>query len=644
MTKVFRRDIQILRGIAVIVVVLFHAFESIFPFGYLGVDIFFVISGFVVTPLILRIHNEKFLDWTKELKRFYIKRFYRLAPALATTLIISAFVITLFGNLNEHQKFTRQGIASALLIGNLGAYRYSGDYFSPNPNPLVHTWSLSVEEQIYIFLPVVLFILMRKSRNLVNSSIKLFSLITTLSILSFLNPTFMQPIYSLIGTENPSQISFYSPFDRVWQFTLGGLTYLFSVSRKNRIKSASFPVNFMMIFCLFYLILGRFSLELSMRSILVSILTALIIYFESLNVLLKNVSSVLNFLGDRSYSIYLFHMPLIYVAKFSPVFALGSSKERYFQSAVAALLSILVGSICYSKIENRFRYKSKLNVSSRRIKNMVATTLLLPIILLSAMDFSYQNKYWGLDRNITQPEYPGYSDSDCARDSGFSITRPCLYNEEEGPKTILLIGDSHAGHISQAVIDAAKKSEWKAVVWTHGSCHFQFQDSTGSKRVPDGCLNINREIYSWVERNNPDLIIVSQYVHNETFLDDLQSALLILKNISPEILLIENNPIFPDVDDFMVSRPLIMPAYDPPRTFPKVQMNVTDKQSSDQISSWARRQGIATMNFESIFCNSHICSRYLNSQWLYMDEDHLSLSGAALTIPLLERHFKNFSQ
>ena len=228
-------------------------------------------------------------------------------------------------------------------------------------------------------------------------------------------------------------------------------------------------------------------------------------------------------------------------------------------------------------------------------------------------------------------------------DLGFSKNLPCLYNTEKGSKTVLLIGDSHAGHISQAVIDAAVNSQWKAVVRTHGSCHFQLQDSTKNKLVPESCLDVNKEIYSWVEGNDPDLIIVSQYVHDETNLIDLQNALKLLHKISPHILLIENNPIFPDVDKFMVSRPLILAAYDPPTRFPKVKMNSKDKQASDQISSWARGIGIETADFEPIFCNQQSCGRYLNSEWLYMDDDHFSLAGAALTIPLLEKYIQNLS-
>ena len=153
----YRQDIQVLRGLAVIAVVLFHAKENYFPLGYLGVDVFFVISGFVVTPLIFRIFTEEASksEVLSNLKYFYKRRYYRLAPALAAMLVFSGLAIFWLGPISIHNRFSSLGISSILLLGNLGAYRYVGDYFSPNPNPLVHTWSLSVEEQIYIFLPLI---------------------------------------------------------------------------------------------------------------------------------------------------------------------------------------------------------------------------------------------------------------------------------------------------------------------------------------------------------------------------------------------------------------------------------------------------------------------------------------------------------
>ena len=145
-----RTDVQILRGIAVFAVVLFHINEKYFPLGYLGVDVFFTISGFVLTPLVLRIFvRGSGLSISDNLFRFYKRRFFRLAPALFIILLFSAILILLFAPTSSHQKFANQGFAVLFLIGNLGAYRYQGDYFDSNPNPLVHLWSLSVEEQIY---------------------------------------------------------------------------------------------------------------------------------------------------------------------------------------------------------------------------------------------------------------------------------------------------------------------------------------------------------------------------------------------------------------------------------------------------------------------------------------------------------------
>ena len=179
----YRQDIQVLRGLAVLAVVVFHANETLFPLGYLGVDIFFVISGFVVTPLILRIFSEYEGGESRSsnIRLFYRRRFYRLAPALAVTLIFSVVSIFLFAPISIHERFARQGIATLLLIGNLGAYRYSGDYFSSNPNPLVHTWSLSVEEQIYIFLPILLILLLHNRRNIKRISTTIFFTITIFS-------------------------------------------------------------------------------------------------------------------------------------------------------------------------------------------------------------------------------------------------------------------------------------------------------------------------------------------------------------------------------------------------------------------------------------------------------------------------------
>ena len=188
----YRADIQALRALAVISVIMFHSKENWFPQGYLGVDIFFVISGFVVTPLILRIfYSGKNTEHSvrQGLYNFYRRRFYRLAPALAGCIVFTTFLVLIFGTVSDHGRFVSQAISTLLLGGNFGALHFSGNYFSPAPNPLIHTWSLSVEEQIYLFLPLILALLYSWKRFQEKNVWKLFLVIIFLSLLFHLSPS-----------------------------------------------------------------------------------------------------------------------------------------------------------------------------------------------------------------------------------------------------------------------------------------------------------------------------------------------------------------------------------------------------------------------------------------------------------------------
>ena len=140
--------------------------------------------------------------------------------------------------------------------------------------------------------------------------------------------------------------------------------------------------------------------------------------------------------------------------------------------------------------------------------------------------------------------------------------------------------------------------------------------------------------------NKPEVIIVSQFVYSDSSQKDLRNALSTLHAIVPNILLIENNPIFPDEKDFMVARPLIMSAYQPPKLFKLSKMQMKDRNASDQLASWARTNAISTMNFTSLFCTVENCTRYADSDWLYLDDDHFSIAGAELTIPKLSTFLK----
>ena len=442
----YRRDIQVLRGLSVLAVVLFHAEESYFPLGYLGVDVFFVISGFVVTPLLLRIFTDQVNGGGRlsNLKIFYKRRFYRLAPALAVTLAISAVSIFLLGPISDFQRFARQGIATLLLVGNLGAYTYSGDYFSSNPNPLVHTWSLSVEEQIYVFLPLILMLILHNSRSLKKITAVVFGVISALSFVSFLFPTILEPLYSRAGIELASQFSFYSPADRIWQFTVGGLVFLLLDRYQNHMRKTPKGIHLLTVIAVVMVLFGPVHVNLKVSSILASLFAVIVILFKSLDVLPNFLIQRLVWVGDRSYSIYLVHMPLLYLAKYSPATQIGSGENPIIQSTIGVVASVLLGALSFSKIENRYRNKGKKGptVSSGILKVSISVFIGPLTIFLLLSGFSgisstpmYKDR---LDNGMCKFWTPNLDENFHSR---------FLKCHSKFGRAIVVLGDSHAMNI-----------------------------------------------------------------------------------------------------------------------------------------------------------------------------------------------------
>lgn len=636
----YRKDIQVIRGLAVAAIVLFHFNKTYFPNGYLGVDIFFVISGFVVTPLMLRIffNNEK-IRLIYKLKSFYSARFYRLAPAFVVSLIFSTILIFLFDSVPMHQRFINQAFASILMVGNFGAYKFSGNnYFLPNPNPLIHTWSLSVEEQIYLLIPLLLaFITFRRNRSW-KFFLLVFTFITITSFSIHTFSSFSHNIYTKLGVTNTSEFSFYSPLDRIWQFTIGGTGFI--LSSKFNIKSKLFSKICKSIAVTSVLIITFSPIHFNLKysSTIITFLTLILIWSKSLENLQGFIAAKLEWLGDRSYSIYLYHMPLIYVAQYSLIFSEGNSVDNSIESIIAVIISIVLGSLSYSKIENRFRIKSNNHKTNFNFINFFIPTITLTLCLLAVVSFGVKNNYWGIYRTIQEPTFAGTTDANCDRMRG---QEPCSYFRPSSTKTVLLIGDSYAAQISQAVIDTAKDLNFNTVVWTNGSCNWQFVREKKTE-VSDFCLSNNLKIKKYIIANKPTLIIVSQHLKSDSNIRLLKDALLDIKKITPNILITKNIPIFPDHNLFMAQLPILMAQYVPPKFFPVTAMDVTEELSSTDLVSWAQKNAIIVLSFDSLFCDKKICNRFSSDGWLYKNASHLSISGAQLTIPIITSYLEKF--
>ena len=640
----YRRDIQVLRGLAVLAVVLFHANESYFPLGYIGVDVFFVISGFVVTPLILRIFTDQPNGGGRlsNLRYFYMRRFYRLAPALAVMLAISAISIFLLGPVGDHQRFARQGIATLLLAGNVGAYKYSGDYFSPNPNPLVHTWSLSVEEQIYIFLPLILILILRNRKSVKKITVFILGVISVLSFVSFLFPVILQPLYSRAGIEIASQISFYSPIDRIWQFTAGGLAYLLLDRYQNRIRKISKGIQSLTVIAVVMILFTPLYMNLKVSSILASFIAMIVILFKSLDVLPDFLIKKLEWVGDRSYSIYLVHMPLLYLAKYSPLMQIGTGENHKIQSSIAVVASILLGALSYSKIENKYRNRGKADHSSlKTIVVSIVLTLLIPVVIFVSLErlTAFEIRNSGLP--VPSEILPWNWDKECQFFSPQPNINPepCKYGNHNSGKSILLIGDSHAASISRAVISLGNSNEMNTFIFTFSGCSFvlnskDFNSSYSYQHLTPDCIKHNQSILNFVQDSKPTVII---YAHRSSSImvypNNLKSRTqyneMVLKNL--KVLMKEKIDIIhigstPELWRLGV---VLQDGLGNRGIFSNIPFEDNSYWENNKVTGYY-------LNTLNIFCPKKVCRNKSNEGWLFHDADHLSEIGANSLIPELD--------
>jgi peptidoglycan/LPS O-acetylase OafA/YrhL len=648
----FRKDIQVLRGLAVLAVVLFHTNEWNFPHGYLGVDVFFVISGFVVTPLILRIFTDK-IHGKKlyNLRHFYKRRFYRLAPALTATLVISAILIFLFGPVLDHQRFARQGVATLVLLGNVGAYRYSGDYFSPNPNPLVHTWSLSVEEQIYLILPLVLMLIINNRRSIQKTSVVVLGIVSAVSFVSFLDPVILEPLYSRVGIKPTSEFSFYSPLDRIWQFTVGGLAFLSMDRYQERTRRIPRGLNLLMAITIILVLFSPIHTTLKTSSMLASSSALFVIIFGSLNALPNFLISKLAWVGDRSYSIYLVHMPVLYLAKYSPVTLIGIDENRNIQVIIAVFASILLGALSYSNLENRYRNGFRDDHSSRKkIAIPLVITLLVPVLVFVSLDRSTAIALKNSGIPVPSEIPPWDWDKECKFFSSpqNKNPKPCKYGNHRSGLSILLIGDSHAASISRAIISLGNSNNMDTFIFTFSGCSFllnnkDFNSSYSYPLLTPDCIEHNQMILNFVRINKPTVIIYayrssSKYVYPNNSVARTQYNVMVLKNL--KVLMKE------DIKAIQIgSVPEVIP------TETRVEdwldrkakfSNIPNEDNNFWENNFPSDYYLDTLN---IFCPRGVCANKSNKGWLFQDSNHLSELGARSLIgeldPLIKEILSN---
>ena len=380
----FRNDINALRAISVSLVLLYHigqypGADNFFRSGFIGVDIFFVISGFLVGgPLIEKYNlNEKI-----NLKYFFFRRLRRIVPALIICLIFTCiFSILLLDN--YRLKETLSSAVSALFIWsnffwdtNLTAY----DSESSAYKLLVHTWSLSIEEQFYLFFPIIIFFFFK---------IKLRKYLTGSTVVLIL--FFASLIYATVISFTSDKNLYFNTFARLWELLAGVFARLLSmklISLKNYIKVNYNKFKFIRLFFECLLIISI--LYLSVQSKIMGpfhpgIITFLVVL--PIVIILSTESQILNYfgsihfiniLGKSSYSIYLYHVPIFVFMQLLGIYF------NFFNSLIAISLTIILGLISYYFIEKLFL--------SKKIKDKHFTKIIISLIILLFSIYFVSNK------------------------------------------------------------------------------------------------------------------------------------------------------------------------------------------------------------------------------------------------------------
>lgn len=416
--KLPRVDIQALRGLAVLMVVLYHAKIGGLEAGYLGVDIFFVISGFLITTLVA----SGLSRGTFRLSNFYFRRAKRLLPAAYVTFLVTALLAPWFLNQQELKDFAIQIVGAVTFTGNFVLWQQTGYFHGAGDlKPLLHVWSLAIEEQYYFLLPATL-LFARPSRWLPGA---------IAVVLISLGLCIFGGMWKPIAT-------FYLLPTRAWELLIGSVGALWLL-RTNLLERTKETVIVQMLFapalvCLLVLPVVPFAgTHPGLNAFLICLATVVVILRNSpwLNSLFP--TKLLALIGDFSYSLYLVHWPIFAFLKNA---WFGNSPELPINLRLTALaLSFVAAYLLYRLVEDPIR-RGNFGVSTPLIGSVVLSSLILasitPIVMHEQIDFKEAQK----------GNY-GFSDA-CEYTTRFVRKTEC---ENNANPSLLVWGDSYAMHL-----------------------------------------------------------------------------------------------------------------------------------------------------------------------------------------------------
>jgi peptidoglycan/LPS O-acetylase OafA/YrhL len=624
----YRPEIDGLRAVAILPVVLFHMGLLSIPGGFLGVDVFFVISGYLITTLIINdLDSNQFT-----FKGFWLRRIRRITPALFTMCIVTLLIALQLSFRSSIPCFGKDSIAAALSFANLHFMLNVGNYWgsAAESSPFLHTWSLSVEEQFYLFFPVIMFILWKMKISRLKFLIVSVAFSACLFVVLFkLKPTFC----------------FYMLSTRGWELGTGALAAVILQKFKDHgfLKEQRWTglMGLSLILIAYFIAKGNSGIRFIP---LVAIGTFLVI----LNTNLKSgINKALSFspfvfIGKISYSLYLWHWPAIVLAR-----DYYSLYPRHIIIGIVIAVTFTTAILSYFLIEKPTRH----NKYTPYLSAVLLIILLSLGFILKNYNFpkydvsSYQQvNYYGFCYDLRPDLSKQPSSLKAIRAGTFTPSRDSMYCGAfrttgipagvNGAKTrILVLGDSHAAMWGKTIDDIAIEKNYDVVFMT-AFANSPFFDIPVKKVLckPYGfnCdefyefqKNIIDKIVNW----NPDLIILSwrwDYYQKSTTLCTFEKLIHFTDSLKINTLLIEQPPLLPFGDNNSAQY-LSYLKVTPQKQYIYPINNSFFESFGSAIDSISKKiPTLSVFKLRTKLLNNGRCKVLDGNQILYFDDDHIS--------------------
>ncbi|MDP5291686.1 acyltransferase family protein [Oceanimonas sp. CHS3-5] len=651
----FRRDINGLRAWAVVAVILYHFGIPGFDGGFVGVDIFFVISGFLMTGIIIGGIEHSGGGNRFSLLNFYLARARRIVPALlvlCTVLLILGWFwlpATDYRALGFH-------IFSALgFVSNIKFWKEAG-YFDAASHEkwLLHTWSLSVEWQFYIILPLVLLLLwkLRPGRNFIISMMSV-GFVLSLGLSIVLSPTKASAAFYLLPT-------------RAWEMLAGGLVYLLADRiRLSYIQSKLLEaVGFLLLlYSIFFLTTA--AVWPGYLALLPVIGTALVLSVNQESKLTATPPA--QWLGNTSYSLYLWHWPFAVALNYAGL------QQNLFAVAIALFLTLVTGYASYKLVEKPVRFHlNKVSLKPSIIGfAVVVLAVALPGLVVRLQDGVPGRLPSDIDAIFAEANNKNPRMGECHVSNSTPVPE-CTY----GGKKLgaIVIGDSHAASVVRSVEKALPSKELGVLDWTLSSCTtiLGIKHTTNKDfKCADFLEKALNKLQNEKEKENIPIIIVNristvfegaQDLHLNEEEKQLQKYINIPPNAKDERFydemtsgLVETACALSKYNDVYMTRPIPELNLHVPNTMGRNSLyysknlrvsisieeyNERHQRALNAQDIAARNCGIKILDPLPYLCDDNNCYGDHNGLPVYYDDDHLNERGGQLLIPMFEEVFK----